>query len=138
LSAIGSELGLKSLIVIGLDKREYRINHEFLPRIEELKEKLSSAEEVLPTAPPQNRESLEDRISELKGEIEARENEIRFFKETMKKKNPEAKLTVYNGIFPGTTIMIADESYTVYEKIEGAVEISLKEQNFKIEKVSQV
>lgn len=137
LNAIGSELGLKSLVVVGLDKREYRIQHELMPLIEELKEKLASAEELLPTAPPQNKESLEDRIAELRGEIEARENEIRFFQDTMKEKNPEAKVTVHSGIFPGTTIMIANESYTVFEKIEGAVVLSLKEQNFKIERLSK-
>jgi uncharacterized protein len=137
LSTIGSELGLKSLVVIGLDKREYLINHELMPQIEGLKEKLASAEELLPTAPPQNKESLEDRIAELRGEIEARENEIRFFKDTMKEKNSSAKLIVRNGVHPGTTIMIGEESYTVFEKIEGSVVISLKEQNFKIDRASK-
>lgn len=135
--SIGSELGLKSLFVIGLDKREYRINHELLPEIEEFKEKVERAEEVLPNAPPDNKEKLEDQIAQWKGEISSREAEIEYFREKMKPQNPDAALIVQGTLFPGTTIMIAEKEYTAMERVSGPLKVFLDDGVFKFEKIAR-
>jgi uncharacterized protein (DUF342 family) len=133
---LGSELGLKTLVVAGLDKREYRIEHELLPEIEEKKERLSRAEEVLPNATAQNKESLMNTIADLKGEIQSREMEIEQFREKMLPQDTKACITVRQKLFPGVTLMIGDKDYTVMEKVDGPLTIQREVSNILVKKAS--
>jgi uncharacterized protein len=121
--SLGSELGLKTLVTVGLDKREYRIEHELLPKIAELKEQLARAEEVFPKASSNTKESLLKHISELKNEIESRESEIAHFKEKMLEQDHTANISIKETLFPGVTVMVGNKDYTILEKLEGPLTV---------------
>ena len=133
-SHLGSELGLKTLIVVGLDKREYQIEHKLLPEITDLKERLEKAEIMYPKATSQNKETLENHIMDLKGEIKSREYEIENFKRAMLEQDHSAQVCLEKGVFPGVTIMIGDRECRIMERIEGRVTILRDGDNIKIQK----
>jgi uncharacterized protein (DUF342 family) len=133
-SHLGSEMGLKTLVVVGLDKREYRIEHQLLPKINDLKERLGKAEIMYPKATSQNKETLESHILDLKGEIESRENEIENFKRNMLEQDHSAQVCLDKGVYPGVTIMIGDQERHIMERIEGRVTILRDGDNIKVQK----
>jgi uncharacterized protein (DUF342 family) len=118
-ASIGSDLGLKTLIVVGTDKREYEIDNRLLPEIENLKERLVRAKEMLSGANSNNREFIQKNVEELSNEIASREAEIEYNRSNMKERNPDASLIIKDAIHPGTIIVIGDAEKRVGENIMG-------------------
>lgn len=136
LNAIGSELGLKTLIVVGIDKREFEIENTLLPQIENLKERLDRAKEMLKGANRNNRESLQNTVEELTNEISSREAEIEYNQDNMKAQNPEATLVVKDMIYPGTTIIMGNAEKRVGENIKGPCILKAEGDQIMIDKIS--
>jgi uncharacterized protein (DUF342 family) len=131
---IGSDLGLKTLIVAGLDKREYKIKHQLIPEIEDLKERLQKAEEIYPKATAQNKEALENHILDLKGEIESRETEIEHHQRNMHPQDHKSVIEVDKAIYPGITFMIGEAELLIMEKMSGPLKIVREGDKLNIER----
>lgn len=136
INAIGSELGLKTLIVLGIDKREYQIENKLLPEIENLRERLVRSKDLLKGATHLNRESLQNSVEELTNEIESREAEIEYNRSNMKEQNPNASLVVTDTIYPGTTILICGAEKIVGEKIKGPTQIKADGEQISLTKIT--
>ena len=132
--ALGSELGLKTLVVVGLDKREYRIEHELRPKIIELQEQLARSLEILPKASSTTKESLSKHIDDMKNEIASRQSEIEHFTSKMLPQNTEAKISIKETLYPGVTLMIGHKDYTILEKIEGPLTVCREGDEIRLKK----
>lgn len=126
--SIGSELGLPTLVCVGLDYNEYRIKNELEPALEDLELQLNEALEKSKIATGPNREVLAKHIRNLMGEIEQRKNEIKYMSEHLLAANERATIRVTDAIFPGTNLMIGFTEFNVKEKIKGPIEVSLEDE----------
>ncbi len=126
INTIGSELGLKTLIVAGLDKREYRIKNDLLPKLEEKKMMISKAEEILKGASNDNKELIRKNIEDLKREVLSREMDIEQSRQKSCPQNLNIKIYIRQTLFPGVTILMGDQEYTVMEKITGPLSVQLE------------
>jgi len=136
-SSIGSELGLKTLIVIGIDKREYQIENVLAPQIENLKERRARAQQMLNGATRFNRDSLTKNVEDLNHEISSRESEIEYNQANMKPRNLKACLLVRDTIHPGTTIVICGAEKIVGEALKGTTMIRAEGNEIVITKVNR-
>lgn len=124
---IGSDLGIGSLVVAGLDYNEYRVEKELRPALQILEEKKDELVTEFRQSNAQRKKSLLERINELNTEIGNRKAEIESLASRMLPRNPDATIKVLDSVYPGPTVMIGFAELPLNEKIEGPMEFFLKE-----------
>lgn len=127
LGDIGSSLGIKSLICVGMDRREFILEREIKPKLKKLEQSLDEIMKRLANANDRAKESLGEKREELERQIKNALREAERLRSEMKERNPGATLKVRRGVFPGTVIMIGFEELEVHEKIAGPVTFKLED-----------
>lgn len=134
-NTIGSELGIKTLIVAGIDKRNYRIKHDLQPKLEEKRSMIAKAEEILKGASTENKELIRKNIEDLKREVLSREMDIEQSREKCCPLNVDVKINIRQTIYPGVVILMGDQEYTVMEKIFGPVSAQLEQNSIHLRRI---
>ncbi|MBF0198932.1 MAG: DUF342 domain-containing protein, partial [Planctomycetes bacterium] len=125
---LGSELGLKTLICVGLDYQEYRIEKLLKPDIVELEEKILETKEHARKASGDNAAIIQEHIESMEGEKESKEQEIQYLEQHILKQNLKGEIIVSESIHPGVTMMIGFAEMTVKQTIVGPVKITWRDE----------